>query len=311
VNRYDLALRANFAPLSVFLVLLLTGSASAVTAGPSPGMTGNLVAQMGAVRFTASDLKEFVARMEPQTRHQAMANPKFMEQLIQAEVARKAVLNEALSKKWQSNPVVAKQIDTAREAIVLKTYLASVTDLPQSYPSDADIKSAYDLNRDKFLVPRQYHLAQIFVSSPPGDKNAAAALQKAKDLAARTHARGARFDELARQNSQHKASAGKGGDIGWLAESQLQPAIRTKIAGMMKGDVSDPIRGDQGWHIVRLIDTKSAALRPLPEVRPVIVAALRQQKQQSDQLQYIKRLVDKMPVQLNQANLNAALKAAR
>jgi peptidylprolyl isomerase len=311
VNRHAIALRANFVPLSVLLALLLTGSASAVTANSPAGMAGDVVAQMGAVRLTASDLKDFVARMEPETRRQALANPKFMDQLIQAEVARKAVLNEALAKKWQLNPAVVKQIGTAREAIILKSYLAAVTELPKSYPSDADIKAAYDLNRDKFLMPRQYHLAQIFVSSPPGDKNAAVAAQKAKELAAQTHARGARFDELARKTSQHKASAAKGGDIGWLVESQLQPAIRTKIAGMMKGDVSDPIRGDQGWHIVRLIDTKPAALRPLPEVRSMIVTALRQQKQQSDQLQYIKQMVDKTPVQLNQANLKTALKAAQ
>jgi len=308
VNGYDLVHRAKgrFVPLSVLLVLLSAGSALAVSS-----QSGDVVAQMGQIRFTASDLKDFVGRMEPETRRQAQADPKIMDQLVQAEIARKAVLNEALARKWQLNPAVAKQIDLAREAIVLKSYLASVTDLPQSYPSEADIKAAYDLNRDKFLVPRQYRLAQIFISSPPGDKNAADALKKANALTSQAHARGARFDELARRNSQHKISADKGGDIGWLVESQLQPAIRAKIAGMMRGDVSDPIRGDQGWHIVRLIDTKPAALKPLAEVRPVIVSALRQQKQQSDQLQYIKRLVDKTPVQVNQANLRTALKAAR
>lgn len=296
----------RLAPLAILLMLLSAASAPAVTAQPNDS-----VAQMGATRFLTSDLKDFIDAMAPEARRQALANPKLMLQLIQAEVARKAVLNEAVAKKWQLKPAVTKQIDAARDAIMVKTYLASVAVLPQSYPSDADVKSAYDLNRDKFLVPRQYRLEQIFISSPQGDRNAAAALKKANELAAQAHARGARFEDLARQNSQHKPSAEKGGDTGWLAESQLQPAIRAKIAGMMRGDVSDPIRSDQGWHIVRLIDTKPAALRPLGEVRPLIVASLRQQKQQSGELQYIAHMLQKTPVRVNEDKLRSLLEASQ
>lgn len=83
------------------------------------------------------------------------------------------------------------------------------------------------------------------------------------------------------------------------------------VAGMAKGEISEPVRGDQGWHIVRLMDTKPATTRPLAEVRALIVTSLRQEKQQSDQLQYVKRMVDKTPVRLNQANLRIALEAAR
>src|SRR5215469_12838571 len=147
--------------LSVLLVLLPAGLASAATP-----QANDAVAQMGTTQFTASDFKAFVDRMEPETRRQALADPKIMLQLIQAEVARKAVLKEAMTKKWQLKPAVTKEIDAARDAIVLKTYLASVAELPQTYPSDADVQSAYDLNRDKFLVQRQYHLAQIYISSP-------------------------------------------------------------------------------------------------------------------------------------------------
>ena len=304
MSGYELAHRAKrrFVLLSVLLMLLPVAPAPAVTA-----QTSDAVAQMGSVQLTASDLKDYVGQMDAETRRQALADPKLMNQLIQAEIARRAVLNEAVAKNWQLKPDVAKQIDTARNAIVLKSYLAAVTALPQSYPSDADIKAAYDLNRDKFLMPRQYRLAQIFISSPPGDKNAAAAQKMASDLAAKAHAQGAHFDQLARQNSQHKPSAAKGGDTGWLVENQLQPAIRTKIAGMMRGDVSEPIRGSQGWHIIRLIDTKPAALKPLAEVRPIIAASLRQQKQQGDEMQYIARLLQKTPVSVNEAKLHAAL----
>jgi len=269
-----------------------------------------IVAQLGATRLLSSDLRDYVRTLDPQTRRQALADPQLASRLVQLEIIRKAILDQALAKKWGQMPEVAKQISTARDAVVLKSFLASAINMPADYPSDREIRSAYDLNLDKFLVPRQYRLAQIFIASPVG-KNADVALRKAQDVANRARAKGARFDELARQNSQHKTSAVKGGDTGWLIETQIVPELRAKIAGMARGDVSDPIRTGQGWHIVRLLDTKPAAPKPLAEVRPLIVASLRQKKQQDEEQQYIVRLLQKTPVSVNEPRLRTVLEAAR
>jgi peptidylprolyl isomerase len=296
----------RLARLGLMLALMAWSPALALTEQPK-----DAVAQLGATRLSPADFSDFLHAMDPQTRSQAQADPQVMTRLIQLEVIRKAILREAVAKNWQQKPDVAKQVAVARDAIVLKSYLGSVAEMPANYPSEQDIKSSYDLNRDKFLVPRQYHLAQIFISSPAGDRNAAAALQKAKALAAQARGGKIRFEDLARQNSQHRPSAEKGGDIGWLFDSQIMPEIRGKAAGMRSGEVSDPIRGDQGWHIVRLIDTKPAGLKPLAEVRPLIAASLRQQRQQEQEQQYIVRLLQKTPVTVNQAQVRKALEAAR
>lgn len=272
--------------------------------------TKDVVAQLGATQFTKSDLSDFVRSLDPETRRQALANPQVMGQLVQLQIVRKALLNEALAKRWQQKPDIAKQADAARDAVIVKTYLASVASLPASYPSDQDIKSAYDLNRDKFLVARRYRMEQIFIAVPPTDKNGAAGLQKAKGLVMKARDGHTRFEDLARQNSQHKPSAQKGGDTGWLVESQLLPEVRARVQGMSRGDVSDPIRSSQGWHIIRLMDTQAAAPRPLAEVKPVITASLRQRKEQDQQQQYIVRLLQKTPVTIREPELRAALKAS-
>jgi len=81
------------------------------------------------------------------------------------------------------------------------------------------------------------------------------------------------------------------------------PEIRSQVTGMSKGDVSDPIRTADGWHIVRLVDTKAAAPRPLAEVRDVISGAVRQRKQQENAQAYIGSLLDKNPVSVNEMGL--------
>jgi parvulin-like peptidyl-prolyl isomerase len=42
----------------------------------------------------------------------------------------------------------------------------------------------------------------------------------------------------------------KGGDLGWLREDQLIPAVRTAAAGLQEGAVSEPVRAPDGWHVL-------------------------------------------------------------
>ena len=51
--------------------------------------------------------------------------------------------------------------------------------------------------------------------------------------------------------------------MGWAAQDQIVPEIRSQVIGMGIGEISDPIRSDAGWHIVRLAATKPASPRPL------------------------------------------------
>ncbi len=273
-----------------------------------PAAAGDgVVAQLGSTRYTAMDLRDYLATLDPGLRRQALADGQAMNRLIQLEIIRKAILAEALDRKWQQRPDVARKIAAARDAVLVKDYLAAAAGVPDSYPSPQEVQAAYDLNRDNFLVPRQYRLEQIFIASPRGDKNAAAALARANDIAAKAHAAGANFEALARTSSQHKPSAAKGGDMGWAEETRMLPEIRARIAGMIRGEISNPIRSDQGWHIVRMMDTRPAAPKPLAEVRAMLVTSLRQRRQQEEEQRYIVRLLQKTPVTLNTAQLRIAL----
>jgi peptidylprolyl isomerase len=287
---------------AVALAAALLPGAQAVSAAPAKK---DVVAELGSTQLSSAELRDYVGSLQPDMRKQALGDPTLMSRLVQLEIIRKAVLKEALAKKWQQRPEVARQIAVMRDAIVLKAYLASAVTVPE--PSEKEIQAAYDLNRDKFMVGRQYRLAQIFIASPKGDTNGAVMKKKASDLAAK--ARSGKFEDLAKRNSQHKTSAARGGDMGWLIETQILPEIRNRVAGMTRGDVSDPVRSEQGWHVIRLLDTKPAAPRPLGEVKSLIATSLRQKRQQDEEQQYIVRMLQKTPVTVNEPQLRAALDA--
>ena len=128
--------------------------------------------------------------------------------------------------------------------------------------------------------------------------------------AAKCRAKNADFHDIARANSEHKESAEKGGDMGWLPETQIVPEIRSKVSGMTNGEVSDPIRASDGWHIIRMVDTKPAAPQPLAEIKDKLAAALRQRKAQENEQAYLAGLLEKTPVSVNEIGLRKIFETA-
>ena len=283
------------------MVILLMGFAS-VTSAEEPG---DVVAKLGQTEFDAPAFQSFIRSLDPALRKQAAGNPDLMNRLVGLELARIAVLNEAKAKNWQARPDVARRIDRAKDDAIFASYMAEIAAVPKNYPSEAEIASAYDSNRDTFLAPRQYRLEQIFVSAPANlpAQAASKAEAKAKEIARLARARIANFAALAKSRSEHRPSAESGGDLGWATEAQIVPEIRAVVPGMEVGEVSEPIRTQAGWHVVRLAETRPAGPKPLAEVKDQLSLMLRQKKLQENQEAFIARLIAKSPVAVNEARL--------
>jgi hypothetical protein len=125
-------------------------------------------------------------------------------------------------------------------------------------------------------MPRQFQLAQIFVALPKdADKTVDDKAKKAvDDIRHKLKTPGADFAAIAIENDSKTS-----GDLGWLPESQIRPEIRAQVMQLGKGAISEPIRLDDGWHILKLIDTKAAYTRTLAEVRDQLVQQMRSEAQ--------------------------------
>jgi len=294
-------------------VLALAGFALAAGAAVAAEDGTEVVARLGSSNVTLSDLKEFVLGLDPQTREQAAKDPQILTRLVRVELARMALLSEAKEKHWDQQPDIVRQIERARDQTIASSYLTSVAALPASYPSDAEIQAAYEQNRDRFMVPRQYQISQIFIAVPAGADKAAedAAHRRADDLVKKAKAKGANFAELARKNSDQPDAAKTGGDLGWLPETQILPEVRSVVAGMAKNEISDAIHSGAGWHIVELFDTRPAGPRPLAEVRDTIVQFLRQRKLEENEQAYLGKLLESKHAAINEIGLAKLLDTAK
>ncbi len=290
------------------MIRLLTRRTLAVLAGlalaglPAAQAAADVIAQHGTVTLSSDDIRQMLASLDPATRAALERTPGALTALVRERLAQLVLLQEARDKKWDQRPEVVAAANQAHDAAIVSSYLTSVSTPDAAYPSDADVQAAYDANKSRFILPRQYQLAQIFVAVPAGSPKATddAAHKKLADLRAQAVRPRVDFAGLARQNSQDRASAEKGGDIGWVAENMLAPEIRTAVAGLQEGAVSDPIRMPDGWHLVKLIGTRPAATAPLADVRARLVEALRQQRTQQNAQTYTAAALRTPPTQIDE-----------
>jgi peptidylprolyl isomerase len=220
-------------------------------------------------------------------------------------LANQLVLQELTAKKWDQQANVAAQLDRVRENALVELYLQTVSAPPESFPSEDDVQKTYDANRAALLVPRQFQLSQIFIAVPKdADK---AAEDKAKkslgDVQAKLKAAGADFAAIAQAENDAK----DGGDLGWVAENQIRPEIKAQVIGLTKGAISEPVRLDDGYHILKLVDTKASYTRTLPEVRDQLVQQMRSERATALRRAYLAEVLKQHPPILNELALSSLL----
>lgn len=270
-----------------------------------------IVAQSGKASVTQAELETFLRALDAPSRARLAADKTTLERLVQSRLAQKSVLAEAESKGWARRPEVAAMVLDAEQSVIVRSYLESVTQPPQGYPSDTEIKAAYDASPAVFTAPKLYHVAQIYVAAEGDEAARANARKEAESIARQARGAGADFAALARARSQEPRSAVNGGDTGWLPETEMLPEIRAAVVALKPGAVSEPVRSPTGLHVLKLIAVREAGLRPLDEVREPLRAKLRQQYQSDAAQAYLKQQTAASAASVDQSALDSVISAVR
>jgi len=159
------------------------------------------------------------------------------------------------------------------------------------------------------VVPRQFQVAQIFIALPADatKEQADRAAKKVADVQAKLKQAGADFAEIAKSNSDEPDSAARGGEIGWLAETQLKPEIKTQVLALEKGATSEPVKVAEGWHFLKVIDTKPVSTLTFDQVRAALAQRLRAQQAEAARRAYLARLLEQSPPTINELALSQVL----
>ncbi|MFZ6688436.1 SurA N-terminal domain-containing protein [Undibacterium sp. SXout11W] len=146
--------------------------------------------------------------------------------------------------------------------------------------TDAEVQDFYKNNAKAYSVDEQRRASHILIAvakdASAADK--AKAKAKADGLLADLRKNPAAFAKLAKENSQDPVSAERGGDLDFFGKGALPKVFDDVAFKLNKGDISDVVQSDFGYHIIEVTDVKPASIKPLDDVKAQIAADIRKQK---------------------------------
>ncbi len=146
--------------------------------------------------------------------------------------------------------------------------------------TDEEAKKFYDDNSKIFETPEQVRASHILILSDPNDPNDVkqAAKDKIEDLLKQIKD-GADFAELAKANSDDKASAVDGGDLNFFPRGAMVPPFEDAAFALAPGQVSDVITTKYGYHIIKVTGHKDASVISFDDAKDDIINILKNQKE--------------------------------
>ena len=185
-----------------------------------------------------------------------------------------AQLNASLARRGMDRPALMKELE--RNLVVNKFIQNSVAAKVTSTP--AEVSQYYSAHTGEFRHEDLVRTSHIFImvgegATPEQDR---LARQRAENLLSRAK-KGEDFAKLAKENSMD-GSASMGGDIGLTPKGQLAPEYEQAAFSLPVGGVSDVVRTQFGYHIIKVTDKKNAGTSTLQEIQEDLAKFLKDQK---------------------------------
>jgi len=145
--------------------------------------------------------------------------------------------------------------------------------------SAQDIQRSYEDNQQQYSTPEQVRASHILLKTE--GKDDATVKKQAEDLLAQVK-KGADFAELASKYSEDDASKVKGGDLDFFSKGTMVPEFDKAAFSMKVGDISDLVKSQFGYHIIKVTDKKPATTKSLDEVRAQIEDQIKWDRAQTE-----------------------------
>lgn len=144
--------------------------------------------------------------------------------------------------------------------------------------SEDVLRSYYNANISQYKVENRVHAEHIlFKTVGKTDAEIAEIRKKAEDVVKQAK-HGANFEELAKKYSEDDGTKAKGGDLGWIVEGQTVPEFQQAAFSLPKGAISDLVKTQYGFHIIKVLDHENAHTKSFEEVRDSILQPVLDEK---------------------------------
>jgi peptidyl-prolyl cis-trans isomerase C len=246
-------------------------TAAATAINPDP-----VIISAGTVAIHRSDFETAVKSLPAEYQSYALGPGK--KQFADDYLRMKLLAAEGMKNGLDKDADVQKQLNLLRENLVAQEELKKIDNTIAV--TDADLRKAYDENNKDYEQVKAKHILIAFKGSPAAQKGKkeltdAEAKAKADALRAEIVAGKAKFEDVAKKESDDVESGKNGGDLGAFARGQMVPEFEQAAFGAKVGAITPVVKTQFGYHIIKVEEHGST---PFEQVRATLEKSIKQKK---------------------------------
>ena len=223
-----------------------------------------VVAKVNGVEIHQSDLavaEEEAGQLPPMTPDAKK------DYLVQFMADMILVSKAAEAEKLADNPDFKRHMEVARRKLLMAELLQSVG---KKALTDEAMHKVYDDAVKQMGEQKEVRARHILIRAAPGDEKAGkAAEDKIKATIARLK-KGEDFEKVAKEVTEDPSGKANGGDLGYFTKDQMVPEFAEAAFKLNKGDISEPVKTQFGWHVIKVEDSRVKPPPTFDEVKPQI-----------------------------------------
>ncbi|MDK2821890.1 MAG: peptidyl-prolyl cis-trans isomerase [Clostridia bacterium] len=233
--------------------------------------------------ITQDDINRLLRSLDPQQALQ-LNSGEGKKRLLDELIAQELFYLEALENGLDQEEAYIKEVERAKENI-LKDY--AIGKLFSNVKVEEDeVVNYYNEHKEQFKTPESVRASHILVDNE----------QKANDILNEIN-EDFPFEEAAKKYSKCPSKA-RGGDLGYFSKGQMVPEFEQAAFGMKKDEISNPVKTQFGYHLIKLVDRKEAGIKEFNEVKQQIHQRLLALKQNDAYLNKSNELRKKYEVKI-------------
>src|SRR5471030_2122096 len=230
-------------------VVLFTGlPLRAQDANPVLAKVNGAEIRASDVALAEEELGPSLAQMDPATKK---------ENVLAFLIDMKIVSKEAEDKKIADRDDFKSRLAFARNRLLMDNLLAVEG---KAATTDENMKKVYEDAAKQITGEQEVHARHILVETEDQAKAVAEELKK-----------GADFAELAKKKSKDPGAA-DGGDLGFFTKDQMVPEFSAVAFALEPGKISDPVKSQFGWHIIKVEEKRTREAPEFEQVKPQVEA---------------------------------------
>lgn len=191
-----------------------------------------------------------------------------------ADPASVAVTDEELGKFYETH----KESFRTPETVAIEFLELKLEDLKQEVKiDDAALTEYYEAHKSQYTAPEERSVNHVLVQVKRNASEAevTAAKAKADTLRALIAAGGQTIEQVAKESSDDVGSKAEGGATGFFPRGVMAPEFEQAAFSLKVGELSEPVRTDFGFHIIKVKEARTGGLKPFAEAKADVEAAYR------------------------------------